>query len=114
MQASLGELAQPLAAKRVAFGGKQRALELWGSPESADCAGGADHAVIRQPGFRRLPKNIADGARGARPSRHSCDIAVGRDTSGGNPGDDAEDTAREGRALRQFIALRLKLIALRL
>ena len=100
MQAPLREITQPFAPEGMPLSRKQVALQLRRSSEAAERPGGADDAVIRKQRFRRIAKNVADGARRSRPARHARDVAVRRDTSCRNSGDHTQHPPREGRGRR--------------
>ena len=80
MQAPPGEILKTFAAEGVSFGRQQRSLEVRRVAKSAQRAGRADHAVIRQAGLRRVPQNIADRAGSTGAPRQSSHIAVRGDS----------------------------------
>jgi len=77
----------PLTSNHKAFGLEQGSFEQ-GARVAAQAAAGGNHAVIREPGFAGLAKNVAHGPRRARATGQPRDISVRDHAADGNPLDD--------------------------
>jgi hypothetical protein len=80
-----------------AFGSQERTLQFEVAPESAELARGGDDTVTRHIAPTAVAHDIADRARGTRPSRSLRNIAISGNAADRNAPDDGEDRVSEFR-----------------
>jgi hypothetical protein len=78
---------------RVPFSHQERGFEVRIPAVAADAPACGDDTVVGQSGLSRFPQDVTDRACGARPSRQSRDVSVGRHAASRNLAQQAQHTA---------------------